>query len=1078
MRKGGAGKQPTAIAAPALAKLRAPRAESAIARPAWFRQLDRVFRRTPIAWLPAPAGAGKSMLAASFLHARRRRHLWYQLDARDADPAVFFHYLREAVLRLSPRARARLPAFGPDNLANPGNYTRGFFEQLGTSLRPPLLLVLDNYQDLPDDSPLHELLAEGMRVLPDGMQILVLSRSEPRAAFASLMVAQRLTLLEGGTLAFTLAETRRIAQRYRFRQLTAGALASLHARTRGWAAGAVLMLEQAARERDITPNFDRPVAQALFDYFAAEVLAQAPAAQQKVLLETALLSEVSVGNAVALTGEPSADRTLQEFARKHYFTYRLSGAAPVYQYHPLFREFLLAQLQQRLTPAELAALRRSAAVVAEAHGRVEDAAELLQQAGAWPEMSAFVLRHASMLVGKGQLATLEGWLRALPDAATDAEPWLLYWLGVCRMPYDTDEARVQFETAFVRFRKRRMASGNFLAWTGAVESVMFGFRDFHVADPWIDSLDGLLREYPEFPDPATGARLACAMLIALSLRQPQHPRIAEWRERVHALFCASRDARFRAFAGVYLSVHYTWTGDFARAAFVIEQLRPLAQEESATPLARVTARVSEAMVLVRLAEHDVCDATIADGLALAGHLGVKSWLSQLHSQAATNALSRGDAERAETSLHEMRAVLDESRYIDVCMAHQHAAGVALLRRNTLAAVQHATEALALASQAGSPFHEALSHIGLVHALRVQGNGAQARLHLDAAQRIAHAMHSRLLEFMCLLIAARLALDTGAMTEADEALRAGLALGREQGYVNTYWWLAETMESLCARALAADIEAEYVIGLIRRRGLVPPADGETHESWPYRVTLRTLGHFELTVDGKPFRFEGRTRKKTLELLKALIALGAREVSESRLCDALWPGAEADDARASLKVTLHRLRQVIGHEALVLHESKLTLDPRYVRADVWSFERLANTLLEADGAMPVAASMQAGERMLAFYRGAFLAGDEQVFVLGLRERLRAKLLRAIAALADSLLRGGAHDAALSWYERGIEAEPLVEPFHQGLMRACLALNRPAGGLAAYERARRIFATQLQVTLSPATEALARALRQAGS
>lgn len=1076
MKRGRGGTISAANATSALAKLRAPRTEWAIPRPAWFRQLDRVFRRTPVAWLPAPAGAGKSTLVASYSHARR--HLWYQIDARDADPAAFFNYMYEAVVRRAPRARARLSAFGPDNLANPGNYARSFFEQLGAILRPPLLLVLDNYQDLPDDSPVHELLAEGMRVLPDGIQILVLSRSEPPAAFAALMVARRLTLLDGGALAFTLAETRRVAQGYRLGRLAADAVARLHARTRGWAAGTVLMLEQATREGAAAPDFDRPVAQTLFDYFAAEVLARAPAAQQKVLRETALLSEVSAENAAALTGEPAAMRMLQEFARKRYFTYRSSGVTPVYQYHPLFREFLLAQLQQRLAPVDLAALRQRAAALAEAHGRIEDAAELLQHAGAWPEMSELVLRHAAALVGKGRLATLEGWLRALPEAVLDHEAWLLYWLGVCRMPYDNDDARAQFEAAFAQFRDRRDARGVFLAWTGAVESIMFGFRDFHVADPWIESLDALLRDYPEFPDPATGARLACAMLIALSLRQPQHPRIAEWRERVHALFCAIRDARFRAFAGVYLSIHYTWMGDFVRAAFVIEQLRPLAQEDGATPLARVTAKVSEAMVLARLAEHNACDAAIAEGLALAGRLGVKNWLSQLHSQAAANALSRGDADRAEASLIEMRAVLDESRYIDVCMAHQHAAGIAMLRRDALAVVQHATRALALAHQAGTPFHEALSQIGLVHAQRAQGDGTQARWHLDAAQRIAVAMHSRLLEFMCLLLAARLALDAGSVKEADAALRAGLALGREQAYVNTYWWLAETMEAVCARALAAGIETDYVIGLIRRRGLVPPSDDGTHESWPYHARIHTLGHFELTIDGQPFRPEGRAQKKTLELLKALIALGGRAVPESRLCDALWPGAEADDARVNFKVTLHRLRQIMGHEALALHESKLTLDPRYVWVDAWSFEKLAGTLLDTGGDMSASVRAQTGERLLALYRGPFLAGDEQVFVLALRERLRARLLRAIAALADSLGRDGAHDAAMSWYERGIEAEPLAEPFHQGLMRACLALRRPAEGLVAYERARRVFATQLQVSLSPVTEALVRSLRQAGT
>ena len=1075
-RSPGKYKLPSAAERPlVLAKLRAPRAETAIPRATGFRELERVFRRTPVVWLAAPAGAGKSTLAASYVHSRRRRHLWYQLDARDADPAAFFHYLREAVLRMAPRARMRLAGFTPDNLANPGNYARQFFEQLGTILKPPLLLVFDNYQDLPEQSPLHGLLADGLRALPEAVRVLVLSRSEPPAAFASLLVAGQLALLDGGVLTLTLAETRRLAQRYRFRTLTTAAVSNLHARTRGWVGGAVLMLEQAAREREATPDFDRPVAQTLFDYFVAEVLTRIPVAQQKVLQETALLSEVGVENAAALTGDSAADRTLQEFARKHYFTFRLSGSGVVYRYHPLFREFLLAQLQQR-PPAELAVLRAKAASVAEAQGDVEAAALLLQQASAWKELALLVLRHAPVLVGNGQIATLEGWLRSLPDAAIEREPWLLYWLGVCRMPFDTDEARAQFEMAFAQFRERKDARGLYLTWTGAVESIMFGFRDFHVADSWIEVLDGLLRDYPEFPDPATGARVACAMLLTLSLRQPHHPRIAEWRERAHALFCANADARFRAFAGVVLSTHYTWMGDLTRAAFVIEQLRPLAQEESATPLARVTAKVTEAMVLVRLSEHDACAAAIADGLELAGHLGVRSWLSQLHSQAATHALSEGDAAAAERSLRSMRAALDASRYIDVCMAHQHAAGIALLRRDTLAAAQEAEQALALAYQAGTPFHAALSHIGLVHARRAQGNRSEALAHLAEAERIAQSMRSRLLEFMCLLLKAFLALDVGATKEADDTLRAGLALGRLQGYVNTYWWLAETMEAVCARALAAGIETEYAVGLIRRRGLAPPPGSDAPEAWPYRVKLCTLGRFELVIDDAQFRFEGRTQKKILDLLKALIAFGGRDVAESTLCDALWPGAEADAARASLKVTLHRLRQIVGHDALTLNESRISLDPRYVWTDARAFDGLTSRLPEVDR-LPADELAVLGERMFRLYRGPFLAGDEQVFVLGERERLRGRMLRAIAVLAGRFQHDGAHTEALAWYECGIEAEPLTESFHRGVMRVCLALHRHAEGLAAYERARRIFATHLQVVPSPETEALARALRRAG-
>jgi DNA-binding SARP family transcriptional activator len=60
------------------------------------------------------------------------------------------------------------------------------------------------------------------------------------------------------------------------------------------------------------------------------------------------------------------------------------------------------------------------------------------------------------------------------------------------------------------------------------------------------------------------------------------------------------------------------------------------------------------------------------------------------------------------------------------------------------------------------------------------------------------------------------------------------------------------------------------------------------------------------------------------------------------------------------------------------------------------------------------------------------------------------------------------------RGIEIEPLAEPFYQGLMRACLALRQLAEGLEVYERCRKLLAAELRVAPSPETEALAKRLR----
>jgi len=79
----------------AFAKTTQPTVGSVIAREALFALLDEPSGRS-VVWISAPPGSGKTTLAASYVEARRLSSLWYQVDADDAYPASFFHYLNHA----------------------------------------------------------------------------------------------------------------------------------------------------------------------------------------------------------------------------------------------------------------------------------------------------------------------------------------------------------------------------------------------------------------------------------------------------------------------------------------------------------------------------------------------------------------------------------------------------------------------------------------------------------------------------------------------------------------------------------------------------------------------------------------------------------------------------------------------------------------------------------------------------------------------------------------------------------------------------------------------------------------------
>lgn len=108
-----------------LAKTTRPKLHRISERKRLFTLLDQQ-RMHPVIWVSAQAGAGKTSLVASYLTAKRLQGIWYQMDGADADPATFFHFLRNALKSANPRSRP-LPLLTPEYLADLPGFARRFF---------------------------------------------------------------------------------------------------------------------------------------------------------------------------------------------------------------------------------------------------------------------------------------------------------------------------------------------------------------------------------------------------------------------------------------------------------------------------------------------------------------------------------------------------------------------------------------------------------------------------------------------------------------------------------------------------------------------------------------------------------------------------------------------------------------------------------------------------------------------------------------------------------------------------------------------------------------------------------------
>ena len=205
-------------------------------------------------------------------------------------------------------------------------------------------------------------------------------------------------------------------------ELSEPAVAMLHERTEGWAAG----LRLAALSLAGHPDPERFAAEfagserTVAEYLVAEVLERHSEPVRRLLLRTSLLDRVNGELADALTGSSGGEGILQELEEANAFVVSLDAARSWFRYHRLFADLLQLRLR-RTASAEVPALHQVAAGWYAGHGYPVEAIRHAQAARDW-ELAARLLADPwpGLRLG-GQAATVHALLAGFPAEARAAD---------------------------------------------------------------------------------------------------------------------------------------------------------------------------------------------------------------------------------------------------------------------------------------------------------------------------------------------------------------------------------------------------------------------------------------------------------------------------------------------------------------------------------------------------------------------------------------------------------------------------------------------------------------------------------
>ncbi len=989
-----------------LAKLTPPSLPRLVERPHLIEQIDQIRQRgTKVLWIQAAPGAGKTTLAASYLLTTKRRALWYQLNAGDADPATWFHYLTLGIEEAAPRFRKPMLALEPAYMADLPGFTRLFFEQLFSRLKSPGLLIFDNYHELPSDSPVQSLMIEAFRTVPPGVCCMVTSRQAPPPAFATLIADQSLVEFSASELSFDLSETRRLLALHHVNDASMSSdwAQQLHTHTQGWVAGVILLGTQRP-SNPLTSSMSQAVSlkagktadhSVLIDYFVQEALTRLSPDVRMLLLKTAMFSSFSAQIAQRLTGLSQAGYELNKLARARYFVESRDG---VFQYHPLFKQFLSQQAVLEFGHDSWRVLQSEAAELLVEDGWVEEGIRLFLESGQTRHVSRHLIEQAPSLMEQGRFQTLSHWIACLPAQECEREPYLLYWKGMSQVVHNPAESLQRFESVFSIFQTRGDVSGMLLAASGAIYAIDFTWTGFDRIDKWHSIIEALWDKNVASLSPDVQSSVIIAMMRSLFWRQPHRRILQSWLKRaeafiqhydrvseltiiVHHILCCSR-----SFGSIQEAVQAITPVCKQLDQLALSLPTQVAWEISQTGISWVTGEFREAKIHFQRGSEYIHEVPVFRGPMIFNGL-----YAALHSQ---------DFEHADTIVSNEYFTLQHMGLAFYAIGTFQQGWFHALRGNLKEAHDCAQESIVLAQQSKAQHFEAVAILGFATVLAAANRFEEVEKPLSEVESIADKIEHISLSYSCHVLRAYVLLKTRPFSDVIPVLTQAFNLGRQHDIFYTYEsWLPSILAPLCAHAIEEDIEFDYVRQLIQAKKLTLDSTRAGTLNWPWPIRIQTLGSFQIITEAGPVTFARKAPLTPLRLLKLLISLGGGDISLTRLADDLWPDAEGDAAYRSILTNLARLRKLLGREdALRVRGGVLSINTCLCWVDSLAFEHMAKTALAASSVGNKIEARTLATRALSLYHAPFLAGEEALVEV---EVTRMRLVTLHTQLMSAML-----------------------------------------------------------------------------
>jgi tetratricopeptide (TPR) repeat protein len=422
----------------------------------------------------ADAGYGKSVAAAELVQTLPTPTVWYPLEhLTERTPLAFVWNLIEAIRvvwpRFGERTTALLEALGKIG----GNDTQ---EKIFPALLPVLVkeferlgqvlwLVLENYHLISRNVNLERVILELVEHESVGIHFIITSRDAIEWSWRDHWEEQKkLVALGERELAFTHGESRTLAQKMGV-CLAPARTRAIYEKVRGWPFLHHLFAQscQGKNEEEITEvlNVLTHPTQRIHEYLTAMLLRAEDPPVRSFLCQTSILSVLDVTTCDHLLKTDNASEILYSLRNEKFLrVVTARGGQVVYVHsHEIIRDFLQHMLWQEYGAEKVACLYNRLGDIYQDRKDWERAISVYCQGQQFDRAKEILQKRAPYLISTTQLPRLATWLDYFLPEYVNQDPMLLMYRGVLLASVESPRAETYLVRAKQMFEARNDAAG-------------------------------------------------------------------------------------------------------------------------------------------------------------------------------------------------------------------------------------------------------------------------------------------------------------------------------------------------------------------------------------------------------------------------------------------------------------------------------------------------------------------------------------------------------------------------------------------------------------------------------------------